>query len=132
VAALWRSRGLPAAAGKSASDHNQHEPADALVDGTVRTTVMHRDHSATARSSLEWLFAALNSAEMASLPWSTLAFSVDTGDTPASKRLDEFPKARLKHLEPVLAGKGLERDYRRDRPVWRLASMSEDERVPHE
>jgi glutathione S-transferase len=53
--------------------------------------------------ALEWLFAALNSVEMASLPWSILAFSGDTGDTPGWKRLDEFLKARLRHLEPVLA-----------------------------
>lgn len=31
----------------------------------------------------QWLFAALNSVEMASLPWSILVFSGDTGDTPA-------------------------------------------------
>jgi glutathione S-transferase len=54
---------------------------------------------------LEWLFAALNSVEMASLPWSLLAFSGDTGDTPGWRRLDEFLKARLQHLEPVLAGR---------------------------
>ena len=54
---------------------------------------------------MEWLFAALNSVEMASLPWSILAFSGDTGDTPGWKRLDEFLKARLKRLEPVLAGR---------------------------
>jgi glutathione S-transferase len=51
----------------------------------------------------EWLFAALNSVEMASLPWSIFAFSGDTGDTPGWKRLDQFLKARLQHLEPVLA-----------------------------
>ena len=54
---------------------------------------------------LEWLFAALNSVEAASLPWSMLIFSGDTGDTPGWKRLDEFLKARLQHLEPVLAGR---------------------------
>jgi glutathione S-transferase len=54
--------------------------------------------------AMEWLFAALNSVEMASLPWSILAFSGNTGDTPGWKRLDEFLKARLQHLEPVLAG----------------------------
>jgi glutathione S-transferase len=53
----------------------------------------------------EWLFAALNSVEMASLPWSILVFSGDTGDTPAWKRLDAFLKARLQHMEPVLAGR---------------------------
>ena len=40
---------------------------------------------------------------MASLPWSLLAFSGDTGDSPAWKRFDEFLKARLKHMEAVLA-----------------------------
>jgi glutathione S-transferase len=52
---------------------------------------------------LEWLFAALNSAEMASLPWSIFVFSGFTGDTPGWKRLDEFLGARLQHMEPVLA-----------------------------
>jgi glutathione S-transferase len=55
--------------------------------------------------ALEWLFAALNSVEMASLPWSILKFSGDTGDTPAWQRLDQFLKTRLQHLEPVLAAR---------------------------
>ena len=55
--------------------------------------------------TLEWLFAALNSVEMASLPWSILQFSGENGDTPAWKLLDGFLKARLQHLEPVLAGR---------------------------
>jgi len=54
---------------------------------------------------LEWLFAALNSVEAASLPWSILIFSGDTGDTPGWKRLDAFLTARLRHMEPVLAGR---------------------------
>jgi glutathione S-transferase len=33
--------------------------------------------------AVEWLFAALNSVEMASLPWALMAFSGDSGDTPA-------------------------------------------------
>src|SRR4051794_40458147 len=66
--------------------------------------------------AIEWLFAALNSVEMASLPWSILAFSGDAGDTPAWRRLDEFLKARLQHLEPVLAGREwLSRDLLRRR-----------------
>jgi glutathione S-transferase len=55
--------------------------------------------------ALAWLFAALNSVEMASLPWSILAFSGDRGDTPGWQRLDQFLKARLQHMEPVLAGR---------------------------
>lgn len=53
----------------------------------------------------EWLFAALNSVEMASLPWSMLMFFGETGDTPAWKFLDGFLKIRLKHIEQVLAGR---------------------------
>lgn len=52
---------------------------------------------------LEWLFAALNSVEMASLPWSIFKFSGDTPETPGRKHLDAFLHARLQHLEPVLA-----------------------------
>jgi glutathione S-transferase len=56
--------------------------------------------------TIEWVFAALNSVEMVSLPWSILKFTSDSGDTPASKHLDAFLKAaRLKHLEAVLAGR---------------------------
>jgi glutathione S-transferase len=56
--------------------------------------------------AIEWLFAALNSVEMASLPWSLLHFTGNTGDTPTWRFFDDFLKAhRLKHLEPVLAGR---------------------------
>jgi len=55
--------------------------------------------------AMEWLFAALNSVEAASLPWSIFMFSGLTGDTPGWKRLDEFLESRLQHLEPVLAGR---------------------------
>src|SRR3954454_16422795 len=40
----------------------------------------------------EWLFAALNSVEMASLPWSLLVFSGESDDTAAWKLLDGFLK----------------------------------------
>ena len=54
----------------------------------------------------EWLFAALNSVEMASLPWSLLIFTGEAHDTSAWKFFDEFlNKSRLERLEPVLAGR---------------------------
>lgn len=53
----------------------------------------------------EWLFAALNSVEMASLPWSIFAFSGFSRDTPEWRRLDGFLAARLDRLEPVLAAR---------------------------
>ena len=54
---------------------------------------------------IEWLFAALNSVEMASLPWSIFMFTGDTEDTPGRKSLDNFLESRLQHLEAVLAGR---------------------------
>lgn len=60
---------------------------------------------ARARSEAkEWLFAALNSVEMASLPWTLLVFSGENHDTPAWKLFDGFLRQhRLQHLEQVLA-----------------------------
>lgn len=55
--------------------------------------------------AVEWLFAALNSVEMASLPWSLFKFSDDTADTPGRRHLDAFLEARLQHMEAVLAGR---------------------------
>jgi glutathione S-transferase len=55
--------------------------------------------------AMQWLFAALNSVEMASLPWAMLKFSGDADDAPAWKRLDDFLKVRLQRMEPVLAGR---------------------------
>ena len=55
--------------------------------------------------ALEWLFAALNSVEAASLPWSIFVLSGDAAETPGRKNLGEFLKGRLKHMEPVLAGR---------------------------
>lgn len=59
-----------------------------------------------ARSeAIEWLFAALNSIEMASLPWSLFIFSGDT-ESQGFRMFDDFLKThRLKHLEPVLAAR---------------------------
>ena len=55
--------------------------------------------------AIEWLFAALNSVEMASLPWSLFIFSGDT-DSQGFRMFDDFLKThRLKHLEPVLAAR---------------------------
>jgi len=51
----------------------------------------------------QWLFAALNSIEMASLPWSILKFSNEDQESSAWKQFDGFLDARLKHIAPVLA-----------------------------
>ena len=52
---------------------------------------------------IEWLFAALNSVEMAIVPWSLFAFNHGKADAPGRKRFDEFLEGRLKRLEPCSA-----------------------------
>jgi len=71
------------------------ERSDALMPADPRSRI----------EVIEWLFAALNSVEMASLPWSILMFSGDTEDTSGRKSLDKFLESRLQHLESVLAGR---------------------------
>ena len=59
-----------------------------------------------ARSKvIEWLFAALNSVEMASLPWSIFMFSGDTEDSPGRRSLEKFLDSRLQRVESVLDGR---------------------------
>lgn len=53
----------------------------------------------------KWVFAALNSVEIASLPWGMSKFMGHPTDTAAWKFVDDFLKLRLRHLEPVLAGR---------------------------
>lgn len=52
--------------------------------------------------AIQWLFAALNSVEMASLPWSIFQFSGDTESTPGRQRIEKFLAMRLDRMEAVL------------------------------
>jgi len=73
--------------------------------GEMSATLLPTDPRGRS-DTIEWLFAALNSVEMASLPWSLLQFTGDTGNSPTWKLFDGFLKeSRLKHLEPVLAAR---------------------------
>jgi len=53
---------------------------------------------------VKWVFAALNSVEMASLPWALFIFWGER-DSSAWKKFDDFLTARLGHMETVLAGR---------------------------
>lgn len=52
---------------------------------------------------IEWVFAALNSVEMAVLPFALYMFSDDTIETPGRKLMDQFLELRLQRMETVLA-----------------------------
>lgn len=54
---------------------------------------------------IQWAFAALNSVEMAGLPWALFKFTGDQSETPGRALLDRFLQARLEHMETVLAGR---------------------------
>lgn len=54
---------------------------------------------------VQWLFAALNSVEMATLPHSIYRFTGDEGDSAGRQVLDRFLASRLAHMETVLAGR---------------------------
>jgi glutathione S-transferase len=97
--------------------HQPFEQVPWLTDGEISTfesgaillhignrsdKVMPTDPQQRAEA-VEWLFAALNSVEMTSLPWSIKKLSKDDSDAPFSKQMDEFLTLRLKHLENVVA-----------------------------
>ena len=101
-------------------EHFAHQPFGQvpwLTDGDISifesgAILLHLGHKSEAllpagprarSEAMEWLFAALNSVEMASLPWVIFMFSNLTGDTPGWKQLDGFLEARLGHMEPILA-----------------------------
>ena len=70
--------------------------------GGLSEALLPADPSARSEA-VEWLFAALNSVEMASLSWSLFKFSGDTGDSSGWKLFDSFLTARLGHMDQVLA-----------------------------
>jgi glutathione S-transferase len=53
----------------------------------------------------QWLFAAMNSVEMASLPWGLYQFLGDQVETPGRKLMDGFIAKRLEHMDAVLANR---------------------------
>src|SRR5690349_19509326 len=67
-----------------------------LYIGERSATLLPTDPRGRA-AVLEWVFAALNSVEMATLPWALFKFSGDTIETPVRKQLDAFLAARLQH-----------------------------------
>lgn len=104
------------------ADHFAHQPFGQvpwLLDGDLSifesgAILLHLGERSNAllptdprahSQAVEWLFAGLNSVEMASLPWSIFKFSSDTGVAPGQKRFDEFLKSRLDHMEKVLTGR---------------------------
>ncbi|ALM52951.1 glutathione S-transferase family protein [Halomonas huangheensis] len=114
----YRVEGVPFA--ERGAEHFAHQPFGQvpwLTDGDIsifesgaillhlgeRSDVLMPSDPRGRRETIEWLFAALNSVEMASLPWALYLFTGDSEDTPGRRLLDRFLASRLEHLEPILA-----------------------------
>jgi glutathione S-transferase len=72
--------------------------------GEKSNALMPSDPSGRSKV-IEWMFAALNSIEMASLPWSLFKFTNDTVQSPGRELLENFLQGRLQHMETILAGR---------------------------
>ncbi|MGA0599632.1 glutathione S-transferase family protein [Caulobacter sp. KR2-114] len=103
-------------------EHVAHQPfaqVPWLTDGAVslfesgaillhlagRTDALLPAGESARAEALSWLFAALNSVEMASLPWWLLGMAEETAHGPAKARFDQFFTSRLQRLEPVVAAR---------------------------
>lgn len=70
--------------------------------GDLSEALLPKDRKARS-ATVSWLLAAMNSLEMASLPWALAAWPGGARSGPDWERLDGFLKLRLQRLEPVLA-----------------------------
>lgn len=75
-----------------------------LYLGERSATLLPRE-SRARQQAINWVFAALNSVEAASLPWSIYQFANDNEQTPGRKHLDAFLQARVAYTEQVLNGR---------------------------
>ena len=76
--------------------------ADLLYVAEISGKLLPTD--AKGRSDvIKWLFAGLNSVEMAVLPFTIFKFSGDEEQTPGRQALDGFLAARLGHVETYLS-----------------------------
>lgn len=117
----YRVEGVPF--GDRTAGHFAHQPFGQvpwLTDGDVSifesgAILLHLGERSDAllppdarrrSEAIEWLFAALNSVEMASLPWTMFKFTGVADDEAGAKFFDGFLKDhRLRHLEAVLAAR---------------------------
>ena len=99
--------------GERDTQHFAHQPFGQvpwLADGDISifesgAILLHLGEKSDAlmpADTKEWLFAALNSVEMASLPWALFQFSGEAKDSSAYKLFDNFLNSRHKHMEAVL------------------------------
>ena len=86
-------------------DQSIFESGAILLHLGARSDALLPTDPAMRAEATQWVLAALNSVEIAVLPWSILKFSGDAEDTPAFERLAGFMSTRLGQMETVLSGR---------------------------
>ncbi len=80
------------------------ESGAALLHVAEASGMLLPDDPQGRQRAISWLFAALNSVEMAVLPFTVYQFAGDTDQTPGRQALDRFLAGRLDHVEGYLGG----------------------------
>ncbi|GAA3577447.1 glutathione S-transferase family protein [Marinobacter xestospongiae] len=86
-------------------DQSIFETGAILLHLGERSETLLPSDPAARSDAIQWVFAALNSVEMATLPWSLYKFSGDEESTPGRDVLEGFLASRLEHLEGILANR---------------------------
>lgn len=68
-----------------------------------RSEILMPRHAEERAGVINWLFAALNSVEMATLPYSIFKFTGDEEQTAGRQALDAFLQSRLQHMEAYMS-----------------------------
>jgi glutathione S-transferase len=104
------------------ADHFTHQPfgqvpwltdngMDIFESGAIllhlgaKSPVLMPTDAAGRNAVTEWVFAALNSVEMAALPWTFFHFMKDSFEGPGAQWVQKFLTLRLDLMEQVLAGR---------------------------
>jgi glutathione S-transferase len=70
--------------------------------GGLSETLLPTDPRSRSEA-VEWIFAALNSVEMATLPWALMKFPGQSADPASVKFFDGWVAGRLGHMDSILA-----------------------------
>lgn len=86
-------------------DETIFESGAILLYLAERAPVLMPSEGAGRTRVIEWIFAALNSVEAASLPWSLYQFADDNTESPGRQLINGFLQSRLQHMDNILMDK---------------------------
>lgn len=84
-------------------NHTVFESGAILMHLGVRSDKLLPADAQRRSEAVQWVFAAINSVEMASWPWVLMKVVADPEQSPISRKLIETLTQRLQQMEPILA-----------------------------